>query len=268
MFIFPLIISIITIYSPVLNLADFLFKQGEYQSAITEYKRYLFFNPSTNLTSHSHYRIGIAYRNSENWDEALNAMRLAISTAPNDSIRNEREIDLSIILIASGNYSAAEFQLLKVESFSRFPDIRRRATFFRGIACLYNLRLNKAREALGAFFSPDSFYLAALDSIFDSVEGRAKSESFAKTLSTFIPGAGQIYAGDLRNGLNAFLLNTLLGGLVVSSIISENYAIAVSDFLFLFYRYYTANRYNAEKIAEQYNLHLNQKIAESIFSIL
>jgi len=257
-----------------LNLGDHLFNSGEYEEAITEYKRFIFFNPTSDRVSYAYYKIGMAYRNKKSWVESLRALRQSAETACTESIRQNRELALAKTLIAAGNYSAAEFQLLRIESFSQDQILKRKAAFFRGVACLYLFKWKEARDAFQTYFSTGSMDEFSEDvamrvnsALMVAENLRYKSPALAKLLSTFLPGSGQIYANNWRSGLNALAINSVIAYLVSSNLAKGDYQDASLSFL-IFSRYYFGNRFHAGQIAEEYNEHLNQIWAERILKIL
>ena len=257
----------------VLGLAEHLFDSGNYEEAITEYKRFIFFNPKSHSVSYAYYKIGMAYGNEGKWKESINTLHQSIQTAPNDSIRNEREIALAIVLIGSGSYNAAKFQLLRIESFTQFQTLKRKAAFFRGIVALYLYKWEEAKEAFRVYFNHDSVNKSPLAITVDSLLSSAqalnyKSPKLAKLLSTLLPGLGQIYAGDWRSGINALAINLVTGYLLVNSIIKADYFDAFMTYFPIFIRYYYGNRYRAEKIAQNYNDRLNKKLVRDILKLL
>ncbi len=54
-----------------LDLADWLLEQGHYDEAITEYKRFIFFNPEDEQAGYALYRMGLAHRACRGWQEAV-----------------------------------------------------------------------------------------------------------------------------------------------------------------------------------------------------
>lgn len=253
-----------------LNLAERFFDSENYEEAISEYKRFIFYHSQSESVNYAYYKIGLAYRNEKKWNESMDALRQSIQTAANDSIKNEREIALAIVLIASGDYSDAEFQLLKVESFSPFSFVRHKATFFRGIASLYAYKWKAARSAFRTYFKEDSLFqvsglVLSVDSLLLLAQHlKYKSPRLAKLLSTIFPGSGQIYVGDIRNGLNSLIINSLTGYLLVSSLINGDFTGAILSYVSLFQRYYFGNRFHAEKITENYNDRLNKRYLKKL----
>lgn len=255
------------------HFGESYFASEDYEAAITEYKRFIFFNPQSESVNYAYYKIGIAYRNQGKWQESIEALKYSIQNAPNDSIKNEREIALAVVLMASGNYSDAEFQLLKIETFSKFLSLRYKATFFRGIACVYSHKWEEAKIAFQTFFKEYSLFKHSLnirniDSLLLSTQNlKYKSPQLAKILSTILPGSGQFYVGDIRNGLNSLLINILTGYLLISSLINKDINNVYLGYS-LFQRYYFGNRFHAERIAEDYNNRLNEKWSKNILKAL
>ena len=252
-----------------LELGDWLLDTGCYEDAVTEYKRFIFFNPVSDSVSYAYYKIGLAYRNEHKWTESLHALQQAIQTAPSDSVRDEAKIALAITLIASGNYGAAELELLKIELFSSSESLKKKAAFFRGISNLYTFKWDEARNAFKKYFNDTTIVGRQVDSLLAvSQQLRYKSPRLARFLSTILPGAGQIYVGDWRNGINALAINIVTGYVVVSSLIEHRYNDAFLSFTSIFQRYYLGNRQHATKIAQNHNLHLNRLLAEHVLQNL
>ncbi|MFQ5905995.1 MAG: tol-pal system YbgF family protein [bacterium] len=257
-----------------IDFAEHLFESGKYESAITEYYRFIFFNPDSARVSYAYYKIGLAYRNESQWDKSVSALEMSIRTAPNDSIRNEREISLALVTTARGEFHLAEFQLVRIELYTPFPATRRKAAFFRGINCLYQFKWEEARRAFQVCFQESlgvSEFLHLADSI-DSLTLLAqhsadKNPRLAKWLSTFLPGSGQFYAEDWPNGLNALAINSANGYLLINDIVQHHWRDALMTYLLLFERYYLGNRHHAARSAENYNRRVNEEFAERILEL-
>ena len=64
-----------------LRLADTLFNLQSYDESITEYKRFLFFNPVDERAGYAYYKMGLAYRIEHDWKEAVDALETSIGSA-------------------------------------------------------------------------------------------------------------------------------------------------------------------------------------------
>ncbi len=262
------------IHDPALKSGDYFLNAGEYNNAVTEYRRYLFFNPSSELHSYAYYKMSIAFRSQHRWDKAIEAMRHSILTASSDSAADERKIDYAVILLVKGENRKAEIKLLQIESNTELISIKKRAVFLRGVVLLKEYKFEQAQNVFRSYLTMDSSsgnedIFNAVDSMLSEViKMNYKSPRFAKYLSTFMPGAGQVYSGNSFDGINAFIINGLTGYLTVSSIIAGNIGNAMLSYFFLFNRYYFGNRNNAEELARKHNEEINRTAFDSLIVFL
>lgn len=263
-------INIVNAHDLALQQGDQFFNAGYHEAAITEYKRFIFFNPHHLQISEAEYKIGLAYRSQGLWKEAVRAMRQAMTLAASDSLKDLYSVDVGITFLAGKEYSLSEFELLQAAYFSDFSDIRQKAFFFLGVCYLYTSKWGEAQKAFEKYFDGRDFYRKErLDSLFSEAQSSPyKSPGLAKWLSTFIPGAGQIYSGDWGNGLNALTLNSLTTYLMLDALIERRFQDAVISYLTPFERYYRGNRFHAERIATEYNNNLSQHWSQKILDEL
>ena len=257
---------------PALDLGNHLFALGDYDAAITEYKRFLFFDANHPQAGGVQFKIGLAYRAQEWWTEAVEAMIAAVQLTTETEFQAERRVELAVTLIASGAYDLALVELIKVDMQSQSAQLRQRARFLRGVAYLYQFKWKQARSVFQVYFDgiPNTARVAAeVDSLFsEAINLPKKSEKTARLLSTFLPGLGQTYAEDWKNGVNALLLNGVLGYVTLDAAIKRNYDDAVLSFFFLFHRYYSGNRYRAAEAAQTFNDRENRRHVEKILQVL
>lgn len=266
------IVSTVSASDPALDLGDLLFELKNYDAAITEYKRFLFFNPDHPQVSEAQFKIGLAYRAQEWWAEAVEAMIVAVQSTTEIEWQAERRVELAVTLIASGAYNLALVELIKVDMQSQSTQLRQRARFLRGVAYLYQFKWEQARSVFQAYFDgiPGSAESAIeIDALFLAALNRPrKSKKAARLLSTLLPGLGQAYAGDWKSGLNALLLNGLLGYVTLNAAIERDYDDALLSFSFLFYRYYAGNRHRAAQAAQTFNEQENRRYVDRILQAL
>lgn len=255
----------------VLDLADRFFDLGFYEEAIIEYKRYIHFNAATKEVSYAYYKIGLSYREEHKLKESLQAMEASSQAAISDSIREERKIDIAVTYIAEGRYDKAKFMLLKIISFSDIVEIRRKASLFLGIVHIYCYEWGSARDALQVYFKEggNTVFARTVDTVLSYAENmKYKSPTTAKWLSTFVPGTGQMYAGNVGEGVNSLLLNSANIYFIIYKLLKEEYGNAYIIYFFLFRRYYFGNIYYARKGAMDYNRRLSEQVADSVFALI
>ena len=243
-----------------LSIGKHLFAQGNYDAAITEYKRFLYFHPDDARIGEAHHNIGLAYRAQGLWTEAITSLRTASHYAADDESKSEYQLELAVTLIAAQDYDLAQLELIKVTMRTPSVLLYRRALFLRGVAYIYQFRWDAAREVLKNWSTDERLNL-----LFDkAVNSPQKSVSVARLLSTIFPGAGQVYAGNWQSGLNALLLNGALGFLTIDAAFDRHYSDAVLWGVLAFWRYYRGNTFRAEQTAEQFNTQQTQQAAEAI----
>jgi len=253
----------------LLATAENYYNIGNYDLAITEYMRFIFFNPENDSISDIYYRIHLSYRNQGKYSEAIKALDESIKFASNDSISDEKIISKSGIYIADGEYSSAEFELLKISNFSKYSEVRKKAYFFLGICDLYTYKWKESQLALKKYFYDNPLIQNQLDSLFYTFyQKKYRSPILAKWLSTFVPGTGQIYGGDLKDGINALLLNSLTGYLLIDSIIENRIEDFIISYTSLFGRYYMGNRYKAEKATVNFNDQINKNNRDNVLNYI
>ena len=232
-----------------LSLGRHLAALGNYDAAITEYKRFLFFHSDDDRIGEVYYNMGIAYRAQEQWTEAITALRAATHFATNSEAKSEYQLELAVTLIASQNYDLAQLELIKVTMRTPSALLYRRALFLQAVAYIYQLRWDEAREALQNYTTDEK-----LNTLFDAANDMPlKSAKTARVLSTILPGTGQIYVGDWRGGLNALVLNGVLGFLTVDTVLDGHYVDAALWVGLIVLRYYRGNTFRAGQAAERFN---------------
>lgn len=247
-----------------LSLGKHLAKQGNYDAAITEYKRFLFFHPDDPRVGEVYYNIGLAYKAQSLWTEAVDALRIATHLAIDSETKSAYQLELAVTLIATKNYDLAQLELIKVVLRKPSVPLLRRALFLQGVAYIYQFRWEDARNVLQDYTTDER-----LDVLFEAALNiPQKSIKVAKVLSTIFPGAGHIYAGDWRNGLNALLLNGALGFLTIDAVLAEHYTDAVLWGGTIFLRYYRGNTFRATEAVSQFNLRESRRAAEALLQRL
>jgi tetratricopeptide (TPR) repeat protein len=237
-----------------LSVADRLFAAGAWDVAITEYKRFVFFNDPGTDRDHAGERIGRAYWNLGMMSEAQVAFLRAAESASNDSARAARRLGAACIAARAGETSKAELELARLRQFTPFPAVRREATLQLALIEMRQHRWNEALTSLesipGLLEHPDG---PALDSLLRAActVGRVSPER-ARRLSTFLPGLGQVASGATSPGLHSFALNGLLAWQLAESVLDHRpgNTLLLASFL---RRYYRGSQHHAARLAEERN---------------
>ena len=217
-----------------------------------------------------YYHLGVALQVLHQETEADQAFEHALAEAADEHARNVRRLEISIQALAAGRYSAAEFSLLRVSTFTDDPALQRRAQLFLGVCYLYTFRWDEAAQALRAYFpaTPTPAQARVLDLLAPAHRPRYKSPHTARLLSSILPGAGQAYVGAPWPAVDALGLNLLTGSTVLGPLLARDPVSATLNFLGLFRRYYDGNRYHAAQLADDRNNLLDRRYLAQVLAIL
>ena len=126
-----------------------------------------------------------------------------------------------------------------------------------------------SKEAFSRFYSEyaDTKRAREIDSILLKTRQSYRSTELAKSLSTILPGLGQVYAGNWRDGLNAIVLNGVFAEYIANAIHRRDYKDATL-ISYISLRYYIGNRRRAEIDVREYNESLNRRSALKILKLV
>ncbi|HDR89017.1 MAG TPA: hypothetical protein ENN63_05235 [Bacteroidetes bacterium] len=235
----------------VIALADSLFRRERYDHAIKEYQRALFFDPGyrrayvTGLLGHTWFLRQDYTRAARYYDIALNLQE-------NDSLRMELHFRKVLCQMLG-----EEYQFALIELFGMPGDMphyfERRRDFYLG-ACYYSLgSLEEAALAWEeALQDAPEEKLEALNHL---LRGKNKynrpNPNTAWYLSLILPGTGQFYAGDIRNGINSLVLNAGIVYLAYTTAVNYSVIDAVVSILPWLQRYWQGGFMKASDIARK-----------------
>ncbi|MGB9594888.1 MAG: DUF5683 domain-containing protein [Candidatus Poribacteria bacterium] len=264
-FIFPF--SIFASSDDILSIADNLANQGLCDSAITEYKRFIFFNPDNSQTAEAYYKMGLCYRLEGRMHDGIFALNKSVFLSDNSDLANKRRLTLATTLIASRNYNLAKLELAKIINSTNDELLLRKALYFYGIEAIYNRDWRSVQEYFSKFYQKEE-NINKIDTIIKTTEKSYKFPTKARIFSAIIPGSGQIYSGNWKSGLNALILNGVIIGGITYNIYKKDYANALMIAYLFLPRYYNGNIYHAGKDAEKYNQKLDDQTAKRLIELI
>ncbi len=245
----------------LLGLADAFYECGNYEASITEYLRFVCFEPDDPRLFRAYYQTALAYRAMGNESYAVPYFERAASLAPESVLEREIRFQLATAHLSLRHFDLAKIELFRLMSDRDGGDRTNEAALLLGLVhctegawdrarvCFASIRIDAARSA------PCRETLAAMDSVLVELGNhpRAKSPTLAKWMSTFLPGSGQAYAGNIPSGLNALALNALTTYALLDLAAGRHVRDTILFFTFIWFRYYQGNRVRAEAAAETAN---------------
>ena len=260
------LISLLTIVQPQSDMRQFLyaehlFGQRAYRSALLEYKRLLFYHPDIPEADLARYRIGLSYYHQGNRELAQQKFEELTRKFPNSPLNLQAQLMLGRTYFDAKNYSTARSTFFSIVSADGGGETAARARYLRAWCYIHEQAWFKAiaefrtiqRLQPNTPLSQVSTRLA--DITYAHTPLSFKSPQLAQWMSTFLPGAGQIYAGKLESGLISGAVNAAVCYLLVDSILDERYVDAVGICL-VGSRFYMDNRVKAKEWTTEHNRRL------------
>ena len=228
-----------------------LINKEEYQSALIEIERSLFFDKQCSDSSFYINKL-VCYRGLGDFEKGIFEYEVEYPR----SVKNVDAVNIQAALLyyLTSNNQEALNVLDGVLKKGVTMDPQRKAHILKAII---NVKEGKLQTAESMFREESSWnvnkelYESNLNVLGNIKEQKKKSPSLARILSV-VPGGGYLYTHHKGSALTAFVINSLLGYATYTSIKSKNYGVAgVCGFLGL--SFYIGNINGAGKSAVRYN---------------
>ena len=203
-------------YAPenVRQFADFLYKQGDYLRAASEYQRYLFYQPQE--SEQIHYRIALCYRFAGDMEQAVQNFQALLRRHPEGGFVSRAYYQIGATYFLQDRF-AQSIQFLH-ETLPHITDTRQHAEAQQliGLSYLMQKQWSEAGEVFKTLQGSEVVSVgqkAVVYHNFAKAGARLPTRSpfLAGMLSTIIPGAGRLYTGRLSDALNALMIVSITG---------------------------------------------------------
>lgn len=245
--------------SETLFIADQHFSNGEYDPAIKAYRRVLFF--SEQQAPEIYTKLAESYLKSNNFEKAIYYFNFTENAALTDSLKLEAGFRKVATYLIANKILFAKNELLGmpvVESdYFKF-----KTNYYHAIIELQQGNVEHAHVFLKEIF-PETIH-GDLEKYLKKAEKKMKKKPLsAMVLSAAIPGLGQVYAGDWKDGANSFVLNALTTSLYIYVVYQYSILDALIAVMPWWHRYYVGGFMNAKrKVAHTNEIETNKVLKE------
>lgn len=251
-----------------LAFADTLYAGNNYEAALRQYKRVLFFNATDNENGYVHQRLADCYFAVQNLEKSLFEYSIAYNLESSDSIKNEFTFKRVLIHTLMENYNDASMELLSMED-SLSDYFSKRRSFYTGVIdLLQHDSTTKAKISfINSLNATDSLSIKKVENLFSHYHPNRPHPTVARILSIIIPGMGQLYIGDYKNAINSFILS---GGLAtLFMIVAVNYTFVDAFFGVMphFQRYYFGGVKHAKSGALEKREYNRKKLLSDLYIV-
>lgn len=235
----------------LLTEADSLFSVQRYFEASVAYERILFSCSNINDRYYAINRKTQCLKQQRLFDEAVNFLKPYLTETLPDSARYQLFTEQIVCDYLAGNYENAVSAIEQgdIQFSSRKPEAK--LLLIKVLSLNKLQQWNKAEKVYTAFFS------AAKDSaVYENPYlklPRLKSVNKAQWLSTFIPGAGQIYAGKPLEALVSIIIQGAGLYYGITSFLDHYYLSAWLAGAGLFGSFHMGGVRRSEVLVNQYN---------------
>jgi len=251
----------------IAQFADTLAKNKNYDAAIKEYQRTIFFGDTTNLSEY-YQKIADAKFLLQDYPSAIKFYDLAFFSTKSDSLKNELILSKVKSLLLTQNYYQAIVDLFNISGAQNKFVIQHRDLYF-GIAYFGIDSFKLSQKYFLKCVEPNSVATQNLKNLFSHDKKLYKPNlKTAFYLSAFAPGMGQLYAGDVKDAINSLALT---GGLMYLGIKMTQWYTLFDAVLTVgpwFQRYYQGGFIHAKQIAIEKKANNRNKYFNDIISII
>lgn len=232
------------------DFANELFSKKDYAGASITYRRVIYFDKSDIYRKDCYKNIADCLYETQQYEEAADYYELAFFQQKSDSAKAEVIFRKMSCYLIQNNFQYAEIELLNLPSNLNAEQSKRK-TFYTAVL---NFSVEKYDLAKAQFLSlVDSANIESkkqIEQLFIKNEKINRlNPKAARIMSMIVPGLGQFYAGDIKNGANSIILTV---GIATWGIVSAVKSTSPFDILVTaapwFQRYYMGGYKKAEQI--------------------
>lgn len=250
------------------QLAEIHYNAGHYDAALDHYMRVIYFDEDEQFMKKALLNTANIYFYKQDYDRAaLFYGRSALYYNDEESIKIYQQ-KISSYLLAQ-KYQEAYEEILHLD-IQTINDKTLSDTYHLQFATIhYGLQEYDKSSAHFKLLISNDKDASKLESLLSKVKrAEKKNENLAIYLSAIIPGLGQIYAQDWKDGLNSFILSSSL--LVIGIYTGFNYswidaALIVAPW---WTRYHLGGMLNTGKSIDKYKLKKRSEIYRSIIELI
>lgn len=203
-------------YTPenILKFADFLYTEGDYLRAASEYQRYLFYQPQK--SEQIHYKIAVCYRFGGKTEQALQGFETLLQTHPEGRFASRVYYQIGATYFLQDQLErSAQFL---TEALPRITDARQHAEAEQliGLSYLKQKRWSKASEVFKALQKSDVMQVREKAVTYHKYAEKGenlptRSPFLAGAFSTIVPGTGRLYTGRFSDALTTLFTIGITG---------------------------------------------------------
>ncbi len=249
--------------SKLFYFAQSLQASEDYDRAITEYKRLIYFFPYSSYKIDSLFFILLCYYENESFDKAIDWGGQLLNKDIEQGLKDEISFYIALSYFKTAKYSESRDY---VKIISREDNLLpQKGEMLKGLSFAHEYRWQEAGEVFMGVPFDSAFYDEASRTAEIAARGEAlplKNPAAAGFLSV-IPGMGYLYSGHRQTALSSFIMTGLFAAGSVQSFRNDNDGLGVVLGLFGL-GWYSGNIYGSVRSAHRHNEHVKKNLVKEI----
>jgi tetratricopeptide (TPR) repeat protein len=234
-------------YKQTYEHARALYLNGQFEEAIIDLRRVLFFDNNSN--PEVCLLLGDCYRNLKTTEKSMYYYQLAFGLFDSDSMKLETKFQIISLYLINNEPNYAISQIFSLpEKLNDNNEFRK--NFYSSLA-YYQIHDYKLSHEyfLKSFCQPSDIIKSTSDSIYMLAIKNNDANIYLPMFLSIIPGVGQLYLGEYEAAINSFLLTGLFTGLYIVALGNLPLIDAVLTVAPWFERYYQGGMLKAKALA-------------------
>jgi len=247
--------------------AEGLEQSGDYKGALRQYERIRYFKPDT-LLMELNMHIGNCQLYIGEYYPAMASFEDALIADFHHAHQNEINLQKLKAEVLARNMRYAAITIREIDTLHD-EAAKKEVYFYQGVIHFFTEKYAESEDWWLKLVPHDTLKRERIQALFlknDKINRLKPGVAIA--LSIVLPGAGQIYAGDFKEGINSLLLNGFFFFLGYNTVVAYqllNAVIAVGPWLF---RYYEGGFLRAGEIVKDKRAQRHQAVYKQVLEIL
>ncbi len=242
----------------------------EYEYAAVEYERVVYSNSDPRIVNQALLKEGLCYKELANYKLASSVLGRANLFLEQDSLNYAIRYEIVLNSYLAEDYPNALAQLTQLEYF--FKDNGYNKVLFLHILTLNSLRRwEEAKVKYEEYLRENDTQLSVEEAYGFLKKPKIKDPEKAESISYFLPGVGQMYAGYFGRGLLSGFLQAVFIGYGAYSLYEGYFFSGALTGVGLFWAFYSGGsrhaKYLAQKKNEELTVKYNKPIKEALLKL-
>ena len=237
------------------DFARSLMEKGDYDRAISEFERFIYFFPDERRVSSARHLIGICYLKAGRYNDAREVFSRTVRDDPNDPFAGK-----ALFLTGESYYKEGMFDRAAScfgEVLKMYPSrqLKNAAHYRLGWTRMQENRWQEASEDFRSVEKGSRLYDSAKDLSVESLKGDQlpyKDPAYAGVMAGIVPGLGHVYVSRYKDAIVAFLLNGLFIWATIESF-HQDHNVLGGILGFFELGWYAGNIYSAVNVTHKWN---------------